>query len=160
MARIQPEYALEAFGPCAEHAASPPVGLPGPARPPVRGWPAEPHAAVRTDRRPHATLQPFFSDVAVRVYVDTELKHKVAEKMQETVDRGAEIRAMAELFSDGATDDFVGGVIAGRLYNSFYYQCRRIKDRNPERAETQEFLAMVSAEWDRMVAACQKPSRN
>lgn len=92
--------------------------------------------------------------------MDPELKLKVAEKMQETVDRGAEIRAMAELFSDGATDDFVGGVIAGRLYNSFYYQCRRIENRNPERAETQEFLAMVSAEWDRMVAACQKPGRN
>ena len=86
--------------------------------------------------------------------MDPALRRKLGEKIQETVDRGAEIRAMADMLSPGPTEDFVGGVIAGRLYNSFYYQCRRIKKRSPEPGEMEEFLAMIASEWDRMVAAC------
>ena len=86
--------------------------------------------------------------------MDPALRSKLGEKMQETVERGAEIRAMANTLSPGSTEDFVGGVIAGRLYNSFYYQCRRIKKRDPEPGEMEEFLSMMADEWDRMVDAC------
>lgn len=90
--------------------------------------------------------------------MDSELGRKMAEKVQDTVDRGAEIRAMAYRLSPDATEDFVAGVIAGRLYNSFHYQCRRIKKRNPEPDEVEEFLDMMAGEWSRMVEACGKPA--
>jgi hypothetical protein len=88
--------------------------------------------------------------------VDPALRLKIGEKMQEIVDDGWEIRAIADRLSPNATEDFVGGVIAGRLYNSFHYQCRRIKKRNPEPGEMKEFLAMMAGEWDRMVGACRR----
>ncbi|MCE2508003.1 MAG: hypothetical protein J4G04_01665 [Nitrosopumilaceae archaeon] len=86
--------------------------------------------------------------------MDPALRLKIAEKMQETMHRGEEIRAIANRLSPGSTEDFVGGMIAGRLYNSFYYQCRRIKKRDPEPGEMEEFLSMMADGWDRMVDAC------
>lgn len=90
--------------------------------------------------------------------MDPEMRRKMAEKVQDTVDRGAEIRAMAHRLSPNATEDFVAGVIAGRLYNSFHYQCRRIKKRNPEPGEVEEFLDMIAGEWSRMAEACRQPA--
>ena len=88
--------------------------------------------------------------------MDSELRLKVSEKIQETIRKGAEIRATASKLSPDATDDFVNGMIAGRLHNSFHYQCRRIKKRNPEPREVEEFLEMIAGEWHRMVEACRR----
>jgi len=35
---------------------------------------------------------------------------------------------------------FTYGIVIGRLYNSFCYQCRRILNRNPTKEEFSEFL--------------------
>ena len=90
--------------------------------------------------------------------MDSELRRKMAEKVQDTIDRGPEIRAMAHRLSPDATEDFVAGVIAGRLYNSFHYQSRRIKKRNPEPDEVEEFLDMMAGEWSRIAEACGQPA--
>ena len=38
---------------------------------------------------------------------------------------------------------FVLGIAAGRLYNAFYYQSRRILGREPTKEEFEEFLRFV-----------------
>lgn len=111
-------------------------------------------ATIAGEDPPLPSGQPFFSGACAHISVDPALRRKLGEKMQETVERGAEIRAMANKLSSGSTEDFVAGVIAGRLYNSFYYQCRRIKKRNPKPGEMEEFLSVMADEWDRMVDAC------
>ena len=35
------------------------------------------------------------------------------------------------------------GIVVGRIYNSFYYQTRRILGREPTDVEFQEFLDMI-----------------
>jgi hypothetical protein len=40
--------------------------------------------------------------------------------------------------------DFKYGIIIGRLYNSFYYQSRRILKRDPTKEEFLEFLEILS----------------
>ena len=41
------------------------------------------------------------------------------------------------------TDSFSFGIIIGRLYNSFYYQCRRLLQRDPTKQEFSEFLEIL-----------------
>ena len=108
--------------------------------------------------REEPCVQLLFSTSRIQKFVDPNISRKMQEKMQETMDRGAEIRAMADRLSPDATEDFVAGVIAGRLYNSFHYQCRRIKKRNPEPREVDEFLDMVAGRWSQMVTACSRPN--
>ena len=99
---------------------------------------------------------PLFNDGGVSKSMDSELRLKVSEKIQETIMRGAEIRAIANRLSPDAADCFVNGMIAGRLHNSFHYQCRRIKKRDPEPREVEEFLEMIAGEWHRVVEACRR----
>ena len=63
------------------------------------------------------------------------------EKMQERTEVPL-LRSMAQHLGMDP-DSFVAGVATGRLYNSFYYQYRRICGRDPTLQETQEFVDMV-----------------
>lgn len=106
-------------------------------------------------KRPYCYTTTVFKSRYMHGCVDPALALKITEKIQETMGRSVEIQAIADLLSDSATDDFVHGIIAGRLYNSFYYQCRRIKKRDPKPAEIREFLDIVASNWDRIIAKLQ-----
>jgi len=46
-------------------------------------------------------------------------------------------------FSNLDSNSFSSGIMVGRLFNSFYYQCRRILKRSPTDSEFKEFLEFV-----------------
>ncbi len=73
--------------------------------------------------------------------MDEKLKIKIEEKIQETLSNKSEIKQLRQYLSN--VDDsksFVLGIIVGRLYNAFYYQTKRILDREPTKEEFNEFV--------------------
>ena len=73
--------------------------------------------------------------------MDEKLKTKLEEKIQETISKKTELDQLLESLS--SVDDsksFILGIIVGRLYNAFYYQTKRILNREPSKEEFDEFL--------------------
>lgn len=78
--------------------------------------------------------------------MDKQLEIKLNQKINEVADKSDEIfkiiKSLDELKEH--SDSFGYGIIIGRLYNSFYYQCRRILKRNPTNEEFDEFLDLLN----------------
>ncbi len=77
--------------------------------------------------------------------MDKRLKEKMEQKISETFENTDEIKQIVKslhTLSDN-TSSFGFGVVIGRLYNSFYYQSRRILKRDPTKQEFLEFLDML-----------------
>ena len=77
--------------------------------------------------------------------MDKRLKEKMEQKISETFENTDEIKQIVKslhTLSDN-TNSFGLGVVIGRLYNSFYYQSRRILKRDPIKEEFSEFLDML-----------------
>ncbi|MFB5621613.1 MAG: hypothetical protein ACE5RO_05360 [Candidatus Nitrosomaritimum yanchengensis] len=73
--------------------------------------------------------------------MDEKLKIKIEEKIQETLSNKSEIKQLRQYLSNmDDSKSFVLGIIVGRLYNSFYYQTKRILDREPTKEEFNEFV--------------------
>ena len=73
--------------------------------------------------------------------MDEKLKTKIEEKIQETISNKNEINQILQSLS--SVDDsksFILGIIVGRLYNAFYYQTKRILNREPSKEEFVEFV--------------------
>ncbi len=78
--------------------------------------------------------------------MDKILKNKIEEKIQETISNKNEIKQLLQsLSSIGESKSFVLGIIVGRIYNSFYYQSKRILNREPTDEEFQEFVKFVKS---------------
>ncbi len=78
--------------------------------------------------------------------MDKILKNKIEEKIQETISNKNEIKQLLQsLSSVGESKSFVLGIIVGRIYNSFYYQSKRILNREPTDEEFQEFVKFVKS---------------
>jgi hypothetical protein len=78
--------------------------------------------------------------------MDKILKNKIEEKIQETISNKNEIKQLLQsLSSVGESKSFVLGIIVGRIYNSFYYQSKRILNREPTDKEFQEFVKLVKS---------------
>ena len=82
--------------------------------------------------------------------MDAALRGAIERKMDEVgaaSGRLAELgRRLGEDGEGGAAPRpgaFARGAAAGRLYNSFHYQCRRILGRDPTDEEFDEFVSMV-----------------
>jgi preprotein translocase subunit Sss1 len=77
-------------------------------------------------------------------FVDKRLEQKINEKIQETLSNIEEVHQIAKsLDAKGDPKSFEYGLVIGRLYNSFYYQCRRILKRDPTKEEFSEFLQIL-----------------
>jgi hypothetical protein len=78
--------------------------------------------------------------------MDPQLKEKINQKIKEVAEKSDEIfkiiNSLDKLRSH--SDSFGYGIVIGRLYNSFYYQCRRILKRNPTSEEFLEFLEILN----------------
>ena len=77
--------------------------------------------------------------------MEDKLKKVIHEKINESlsnIDEIQEITNLLEKLSLGK-NSFLYGIVIGRLYNSFYYQCRRILKRNPTDQEFSEFLEII-----------------
>jgi hypothetical protein len=79
--------------------------------------------------------------------VDKKLKEKIEQKINETFSNKSELMAIIDSLQKLATNNnsFAYGIVIGRLYNSFYYQCRRILKREPTKDELNEFLTMLKS---------------
>jgi len=77
--------------------------------------------------------------------VNSQLEEKVNQKIKEVTGKSDEIFEIINSLDKLRThsDSFAYGIAIGRLYNSFYYQCRRILKRNPTNEEFSEFLEML-----------------
>jgi hypothetical protein len=77
--------------------------------------------------------------------MDKRLEQKINQKISDALDNISEIHAIAKSIDEiNANSDFKYGIIIGRLYNSFYYQSRRIVKRDPTPEEFSEFLEILS----------------
>lgn len=78
--------------------------------------------------------------------MDKILKNKIEEKIRETISNKNELKQLVQSLS--TIDDsksFLLGIIVGRVYNSFYYQSKRILNREPSEEEFQEFVKLVNS---------------
>ena len=78
--------------------------------------------------------------------MDEILMEKIKQKIHETISNKEEIRQLIQLLSN--VDDsksFALGIVVGRLYNAFYYQTKRILNREPTEFEFTEFLEFVKS---------------
>ena len=76
--------------------------------------------------------------------MDETLLKKIDQKIQDSISNKDEINELIQSLSD--VDDsksFALGVVVGRIYNTFYYQSKRILKRDPTKQEFQEFLEFV-----------------
>ena len=78
--------------------------------------------------------------------MDKQLKGKLNHKINEVADKSDEILKIVKSLDELKThsNSFGYGIVIGRLYNSFYYQCRRILKRDPTSEEFEEFLAILN----------------
>lgn len=71
---------------------------------------------------------------------------KMEQKIQETISNKEELKQLAKsLSSIDDSKSFVLGIVVGRLYNAFYYQSKRILDREPTDSEFEEFLKFIES---------------
>jgi len=77
--------------------------------------------------------------------VDKRLQEKMEQKINEAFENTDEIKQIVKSLSvlSDNTNSFAFGVVIGRLYNSFYYQSRRILKRDPTKKEFSEFLDIL-----------------
>jgi len=72
------------------------------------------------------------------------LLKKIEQKIQDSISNKDEIKELIQSLS--IVDDsksFALGIVVGRIYNTFYYQSKRILKRDPTPEEFEEFLEFV-----------------
>ena len=76
--------------------------------------------------------------------MDEKIQKVLEEKIRESASKINEITALVNSFGQMENPNVFGcGIIIGRLYNSFYYQSRRILKRNPTEQEFSEFIELL-----------------
>ena len=76
--------------------------------------------------------------------MDEQLLQKIQQKILDTISSKDDIKSLIQSLS--TIDDsksFAMGIVVGRLYNAFYYQSKRILNRDPTKKEFEEFLEFV-----------------
>ncbi|MBS1267521.1 MAG: hypothetical protein MAG458_00224 [Nitrosopumilus sp.] len=79
--------------------------------------------------------------------MNEQLLQKIQQKIQDTISNKDDIKQLIQILS--SVDDsqsFAMGIIVGRLYNAFYYQSKRILNRDPTKKEFEEFLEFVKTQ--------------
>ncbi len=78
--------------------------------------------------------------------MDKILIQKIEEKIQETISNKQELKQLAKTMSDiDDSKSFFLGLVVGRLYNAFYYQSKRILNRNPTDSDFKFFLEFIKS---------------
>ena len=72
------------------------------------------------------------------------LLKKLEQKIQDTISNKDDIGELIKLLSNiDNSKSFALGVVVGRIYNAFFYQSKRILDREPTKNEFEEFLEFI-----------------
>ena len=81
--------------------------------------------------------------------MDEKIQKVLEEKIRESTSKINEITTLVNSFEQMENPtEFERGIIIGRLYNSFYYQSRRILKRNPTEQEFSEFIQLLNDHYD------------
>jgi len=81
--------------------------------------------------------------------MDEILLKKIEQKIQDSVSNKDEIKQLIESLSKiDDSKSFALGIIVGRLYNTFYYQSKRILNRDPTKQEFEEFVKNEKSYFD------------
>jgi hypothetical protein len=76
--------------------------------------------------------------------VDEKIQKILEEKIHESKGKMNEITTLVNSLGQAKSQNVFGqGIIIGRLYNSFYYQSRRILKRSPTDQEFSEFVELL-----------------
>ncbi len=76
--------------------------------------------------------------------MDEIILKKLEQKIHDTISNKDEIRQLIQSLSNiDDSKSFALGIIVGRIYNAFYYQSKRILNREPTKDEFKEFLEFV-----------------
>ena len=76
--------------------------------------------------------------------MDEILLKKIEQKIQDSLTSKDDIKELIKLLS--TIDDsksFALGIVVGRLYNTFFYQSKRILKRDPTKQEFEDFLKFI-----------------
>ena len=76
--------------------------------------------------------------------MDEILLKKIEQKIQDSISNKDYIKELIKLLS--TIDDsksFALGIVVGRLYNTFFYQSKRILKRDPTKQEFEDFLKFI-----------------
>ena len=76
--------------------------------------------------------------------MDEILLKKIEQKIQDSISNKDDIKELIKLLS--TIDDsksFALGIVVGRLYNTFFYQSKRILKRDPTKQEFEDFLKYI-----------------
>ena len=76
--------------------------------------------------------------------MDELLLGKIQQKIQDTISNKDDIKQLILALSTiDNSKSFAMGIVVGRLYNAFYYQSKRILNRDPTKKEFEEFLEFI-----------------
>ena len=72
--------------------------------------------------------------------MDEEILKILEKKINEIKEANKQITEIMNEFPNFDSSSFSSGIMIGRLFNSFYYQYRRILKRSPTDIEFEEFI--------------------
>ncbi|MCA9828784.1 MAG: hypothetical protein KC444_10455 [Nitrosopumilus sp.] len=76
--------------------------------------------------------------------MNENILRKLEQKIQDTISSKDEIKQLIESLSTiDSSRPFVLGIAVGRIYNAFFYQSKRILNREPTKQEFDEFLEFI-----------------
>ena len=76
--------------------------------------------------------------------MDEILLKKIEQKIQDSISNKDDIKELIKsLSSIDDSKSFALGIVVGRLYNTFFYQSKRILKRDPTKQEFEDFLKFI-----------------
>jgi hypothetical protein len=84
-----------------------------------------------------------FLTISIKMCLDETLLKKIEQKIQDSISNKDEIKQLQQLSNIDNSKSFALGIVVGRIYNAFYYQSKRILNREPTKQEFEEFLEFV-----------------
>ena len=76
--------------------------------------------------------------------MDDLLLKKIEQKIQDSILNKDDIKELIKLLSTiDNSKSFALGIVVGRLYNTFFYQSKRILKRDPTKQEFEDFLKFI-----------------
>ena len=77
--------------------------------------------------------------------MDEKIKEILIEKLNESLNENDDIAELIFCLEKVDSDSLYIGILIGRLYNSFFYQHRRILKRDPSNVEFREFFDFIKS---------------
>ncbi|MEC7711280.1 MAG: hypothetical protein VX587_03100 [Thermoproteota archaeon] len=81
--------------------------------------------------------------------MDEEILKILEKKINEIKEANKKINEIMNEFPNFDSSSFYSGIMVGRLFNSFYYQYRRILKRSPTDSEFMEFIHFLKNSLDK-----------